>query len=168
MSTYAAIDLAGLAAPQVVETLDPEEILAAIKADVIERAPELEAVLALESEPSVKLLEAAAWREYILRARINDAARAVMMAFAVGTDLDHLAALLGVGRLTGETDAEFRARTQLSLEGFTTAGPVGAYQFHAQSAHAEVKDVAVASPVPGTVAITAPANSADTGVHATW
>ena len=161
MSVYAAIDLAGLVAPQVIEPLDPETILAEIKADVIARAPELEAVLALESEPAVKVLEAAAFREFLVRARINDAARSVMLAFAVGTDLDQLAALVGVARLEGETDTDFRARTQLSLEGFTTAGPIGAYEFHARSAHAQVKDVGVASPTPGTVDVTILSDTGD-------
>jgi len=159
MTTYSPIDLDTLPAPQVIEALDAETILAAIKADVIARAPELEDVLELESEPATKVLEAAAFRELLLRARINDAARAVMVAHATGADLDNLAALFGVERLEGESDREFRDRTQLSLEGFSTAGPVGAYEFHALAAHAEVKDVAVSSPAPGTVEVAVLARS---------
>jgi phage-related baseplate assembly protein len=36
----------------------------------------------------------------MLRQRINDAARAVMPAYAVKADLDHIAALFGITRLT--------------------------------------------------------------------
>ena len=86
------IDLSLLPAPAVVETLDYEAILSALKADLIARAPELAPALQLESEPLVKLLEVAAWRETVLRARINDAARAVMLPWATGADLDNLAA----------------------------------------------------------------------------
>lgn len=148
-----SIDLSQLPAPSVVEPLDFETILATIKADVIALAPAAATTLALESEPMTKLLEVLAYRELLLRARINDAARSVMLAYATGSDLDHLAALVGVSRLADETDERLRARTQLSLEGFSTAGPVLSYVFHALSASNEVKDVHVDSPVPGDVRV---------------
>lgn len=169
MSAFDVIDLAQLPTPMVVEALDFETILAQMKSDLLARAPELAEVLALESEPAVKLLEVCAYRELLLRARVNDAARAVMLATATGADLDNLAALYGVtrqvidpGDATAlppipailETDVDFRLRTQLALEGFSTAGPIGAYTFHALSADPQVKDVAVDSPAPGTVRVT--------------
>jgi len=147
------IDLSRLPAPSVVEPLDYETILATLKADLLALAPELGEVLALESEPATKLCEVFAYRELLLRARINDAARATMLAYARGSDLDHLAALFGVQRLEGETDARLRARTQLSLEGHTTAGPILSYRFHALSASPRVADVTIDSPKPGTVRI---------------
>ncbi|MDO5631139.1 MAG: baseplate J/gp47 family protein [Paracoccus sp. (in: a-proteobacteria)] len=174
--TYSAIALDQIPAPDVVEALDFETILAEMRADLVARAPELAAVLALESEPLNKLLEVCAYRELILRARVNDAARAVMLATATGSDLDHLAALLGVARLEVtpadptasppqpaiyEDDAALRLRAQLSLEGLSTAGPRGSYEFHARSASAEIADVAVDSPTPGTVRVTVLARSGD-------
>ena len=101
-------DLATLPAPQIIEPLDFEQILADLKADILDRAPELAEVLALESDPIVKLLEACAYRELLYRARVNDAARAHLLAFATGGDLDHLAAQYGVTRQDGEADALFR------------------------------------------------------------
>jgi len=169
LSGFDAINLSLLPPPAVVEALDFEAILTAMKADLIARAPELAPVMALESEPAVKLLQVCAYRELIIRQRINDAARAVMLATATGTDLENLAALYGVTRLTItpadtsvtpnvpavlESDAAFRARIQLALEGFSTAGPTGAYLFHALSADPLVKDVYVDSPTPGTVRVT--------------
>lgn len=154
MSRFAAIDLSQLPAPQVVETLDFEGVVAALKADLTARYPEAAQVLDLESEPLVKLIEAFAYRETLLRARINDAARAVMLAHATGGDLENLVALLGVARLVDEADAALRARAQLALEGYTVAGSVGAYAFHARSASADVADVAVTSDAPGSVTIT--------------
>ncbi|WP_298396679.1 baseplate J/gp47 family protein [uncultured Azonexus sp.] len=148
-----SIDLTKLPAPAVVESLNFETILATIKADVIANYPDAAATLQLESEPITKLIEVFAYRELMLRARINDAARSVMLAYAVSTDLDHLAALVGVSRLDGETDDRLRYRTQLSLEGFSTAGPVLSYVFHALSASNQVKDVYVHSPIPGDVRV---------------
>jgi phage-related baseplate assembly protein len=81
------IDLSQLPAPEVVEPLDFEviyqDLLATFRALMGEgwTAP-------LESDPVVKLLELAAYREVQLRARINDAARAVLLAYAVGADLE--------------------------------------------------------------------------------
>lgn len=169
MSAYDAIDLTRLPLPAAVEVLDFEVILAALKADLILRAPELTGVIDLESEPVVKLLEVVAFREVIWRARANDSVRAVHLATAAGTDIDALAALFGVMRLTitpadplaippaaavMEADGDLRARTQLALEGFSTAGPVGGYVFHALSASGQVKDVSVETPTPGTVRVT--------------
>lgn len=169
MSGFGAIDLSRLPPPDVVERLDFETILGAMKAELISRAPELAPVLALESEPAVKILEVAAYRELLLRARINDAARAVMLATATGTDLDHLAALFGVARFVLdpgdpeaappvpaelEADGDLRYRVQLALEGFSVAGPVGAYTYHAFAASPLVRDVSIASPEPGQVLVT--------------
>jgi len=163
------IDLAILPAPQVIEPLDYESILAALKADLLIRLPALADTLELESEPVVKLLEISAYRELTLRARINDAARAVLLSHASGADLDNLAALFGVARLlldagdpnaappippTYESDSRLRVRAQMTLEGFSTAGPRGAYVFHALTADPAVYDVAVDSPLPGQVRVT--------------
>lgn len=169
MSGFGVLDLSRLSPPDVVERLDYETILGAMRADLLARAPTLAPVLALESEPAVKILEVAAYRELLLRARINDAAKAVLLATATGADLDHLAALFGVRRFvldpggtgaappvppTLESDGDLRYRTQLALEGFSTAGPRGAYAYHAFSASPLVRDVSVTSPTPGQVLVT--------------
>ena len=81
--------------PDVVEVLDYETILAERKATLVSLYPEeqQEAVartLTLESEPIVKLLEENAYREVIWRQRVNEAARAVMLAYAEDADLDQI------------------------------------------------------------------------------
>lgn len=167
--TYSAIDLSRLPVPDAIEPLDTEAMIAAIKAKVLDVAPELADVLALESEPAVKLIEAMAYFGILHRARVNDGVKAVLLATATGSDLEHLAALFGVARLVVvpadpdavppvaaemETDADLRSRTQLALEGFSTAGPRGAYLFHALSASGEVLDASVTSPAPGDVVVT--------------
>ena len=167
MSGFTAIDLAKLPSPEVVEQLDYEQILATVLSDLRNRDDQFTAIV--ESDPAYKILEVAAYRETLLRARINDASRAVMLAYARKTDLDNLAAFFGVERQlvdtgdseaippvppTYEDDNRFRKRVQLSLEGHSTAGPVGSYVFHSLTASAQVKDVDISSPSPGEVVVT--------------
>ena len=164
--SFTAVDLSQLAAPDVVETLDYEVILAAMVADLQARDPAFTALV--ESDPAYKILEVAAYRETIIRQRVNDGAKAVMLAYAGGADLDQIAANYNVERLvldegnpdaippvapTLESDTDLRRRVQLSFEGFSTAGPVGAYVFHALGADPDVLDVSVASPAPGDVVV---------------
>ena len=163
------INLSTLPPPQIVEIPDFEAIVADMKANLVRAIPELSAVLALESEPLVKAFEVFAYRELILRSRVNDAAKGVMLAYAQGADLDNLAAFYGVVRhivqaadVTTipptaeilEDDESYRARIQLAPEGFSVAGPIGAYRFHAKSADPSVKDVGVSSPNAGQVLVT--------------
>lgn len=148
------IDLTKLPAPTVIATLDYETILAEIKASLIALAPDFAAVLQLESEPLTKFCEMAAYRELLLRAQINDAAKAVMLAYAIGSDLDNLVATYNIARIAGETDDALRSRAQLSFEGFSVAGPVQAYRYHALSASSQVRDVDVTSPAGGQVRLT--------------
>lgn len=163
------IDLSRLPRPDIIETIDVEGIVEELKSAMLTFLPDLADVLNLESEPAVKLLEFVAFREILLRARINDAASSVMLASATGADLENLAALLGVSRKTilaadleatppvpaeMEADAELRTRAQLAIEGLSTAGTRESYRFHALSAAPEVKDVSVTSPSPGTVVVT--------------
>lgn len=161
------IDLSKLVPPEVVETLSYETILAALLADLQFRDPSFSALV--ESDPVYKILEVCAYRELLLRQRVNDAARSVMLAYAAGTDLDQLAALYGVERLitdpgdpeatppvdpTYESDDALRRRVQLAPESITTAGSRGSYVFHALSASSLVKDVDVDSVQPGEVQVT--------------
>jgi len=162
--TFTAVDLSRLPMPDVIEQVDYEAVLAAMRADLQARLPEFTAWL--ESDPIVKLLEVAAYREMLLRQHFNDRARSVMLAYALGADLDHLGALLGVKRrlldpgdpakqqpARYESDADFRRRITLAPESFSVAGPEGAYIYHALGAHADVLDASVASPAPGRVQV---------------
>jgi phage-related baseplate assembly protein len=171
-STFTAVDLSRLPFPDVVEPLDFETIRAAMLADFSARNPEYSALL--RSDPACKLLEEFAYRELLLRNRINAAAKAITLAHAEGADLDHLAARYNVARLvldpgdasarppvppTFEPDVDLRRRVQLAFEGLSTAGPTGAYIFHALGAHPDVRDASVESPAPGEVLVTVLARS---------
>ncbi|CNC28605.1 baseplate assembly protein J [Yersinia pseudotuberculosis] len=129
----------------------------------------LKPTISLESEPLVKLLQENAYREVILRQRVNDAARAVMVAYAVGSDLDQLGANNNVERLVitpadptaippieavMESDSDFRVRIPQAFEGLSVAGPTGAYEYHAKSADGRVADASAISPTPACVTVT--------------
>lgn len=169
-----SIDLSLVPAPAVVEPLDFESIFESRKAALIALWPEedrlaLEVTLYLESEALTLFLQESAYRELLLRARINDAAHSVMLAYATGTNLDQIGANYGVDRLTitpanpaavppvaavMESDPDFRTRILLSLGSLSVAGPEDAYIFHALSADARVANVSVASPAPGEILVT--------------
>ncbi|MDR1311093.1 MAG: baseplate J/gp47 family protein [Burkholderiaceae bacterium] len=52
-----------------------------------------------------------------------------------------------------EDDERLRERIYLAPEAFTVAGPVGSYIYLAKSTHQSIVDVAVTSPIPGTVTL---------------
>ncbi|NRM93547.1 baseplate assembly protein [Salmonella enterica subsp. enterica serovar Typhi] len=170
----AVIDLSQLPAPQIVDVPDFDTLLAERKAEFVALHPkdEQEAVsrtLELESEPVTKLLQENAYRELLLRQRINEAAQAVMAAYAIGSDLDQLAANYNVKRLTVtpadndavppvaavmESDEALRLRVPAAFEGLSVAGPTAAYEFHARSADGRVADASATSPAPAEVVLT--------------
>ncbi|MFV8800737.1 baseplate assembly protein [Yersinia sp. LJYL362] len=168
------IDLSQLPAPLAVEALDYETLLAERKAELIALYPadEQEAItrtLSLESEPLVKLLQENAYRELVLRQRVNEAAQAVMVAYANSSDLDQLGANNNVQRLViapadpdaippvaavMESDTDFRLRIPQAFEALSVAGPTGAYEAHARSADGRVADASALSPSPACVTVT--------------
>lgn len=163
---FTVVNLSQLPAPNVVESLDFETILAAMIADLQERDPTFTAMV--ESDPAYKILEVCAYRELLIRQRVNESAKAVMLAYATGADLDQLGANVGVQRqvitpaddttvpptpAVMEDDDAFRARIQLSPEGYTTAGSEGSYVFHGLGASSDVKDIQAISPTPGKVTV---------------
>ena len=160
-----SVDLSALPPPQIVPPLDYETVLARKLAKLLELSPEYTALV--ESDPAMKLLQADSYDEMLLSQALNDAARGMLLAFAAGPQLDHIAALFGVTRLevapadpqTGapaviESDRALRRRVQLAPHSFSVAGPELAYVFHARTAHGDVADASAVSPAPGEVVVT--------------
>lgn len=154
------IDLSLLPPPDVVETLEFEaiyqEVVGVFRSHMGDQWTAL-----LESDPVVKIMETIAYRELLMRARVNSAAKASLLAYAKGADLDNRAADYGVQRLTiraadpdavppvaavMEDDEALRYRTRLSLEALSVAGSRGAYEYHGLTASAELANVSVDSP----------------------
>jgi phage-related baseplate assembly protein len=170
----AVIDLSQLPPPQIVDVPDFETLLAERKAAFVALYPAdqqdtVRRTLALESEPITKQLQENTYREILLRQRINEAALAVMVAYANSSDLEQLGANYNVKRLTVtpadndavppvaavmETDEALRLRIPAAFEGLSVAGPTAAYEFHAKSADGRVADASATSPAPAEVVLT--------------
>ncbi|GHA13353.1 baseplate assembly protein [Devosia pacifica] len=163
----ATLDLSRFPPPFAIKALDLDTVLA-------ERLARLKSLFAAEGidwdvdqlvgNPAAILERADSYRELLVRAALNDAVRAVMVAFAIGSDLEHLAAFYGLSRrvitpaqngqpAVMESDAELRRRALLAPEAFAAAGPHGAYVFHALNADPRVLNADVWSPAPGEVQV---------------
>ncbi|MGI0120077.1 baseplate assembly protein [Zooshikella sp. RANM57] len=164
MSEYTAIDLSQLPAPDVIEQLDYESIFNAM----LDQLKSYGFTALVESDPAYKILEISAYRELLIRQQFNERAQSLLLAYAQGADLDHIGANYGVKRkmikpaeikdnqpipAVMESDDEFRRRIQLGPEGYSTAGPEGAYLFHASKAHDQILDVKPYSLQPGEVTV---------------
>jgi phage-related baseplate assembly protein len=152
-------DLLALPPPGVVEDRTYQQIYQEVLQIFAAFAPEY--ALFLHSDPAVKVIQVIAYREFLLRGRINSAARANLLAFSTGTDLDHLASFYGVLRRTDETDLELRQRLLLRITGFSAAGPINGYRYYALSASPDVRDANVSSPAPGVVQVSVLSHTGD-------
>lgn len=93
------IDLSQLPKPTIIEELDFETILVDVKALMVAVFPAdqqsaVAAALGLESEPLNIIAQAMAYRELLLRQRINEAVAACMLSHSTGDDLDNITANL--------------------------------------------------------------------------
>ncbi|CAH5927558.1 baseplate J/gp47 family protein [Klebsiella pneumoniae] len=163
------IDLSQLPQPTIIEELDFEEILIEVKAVMVAAYPvdhqtAVIAALALESEPLNIIAQAIAYREMLLRQRINEGVAASMLSHSTGDDLDNIAANLDTERLViteatdtadavMESDEALRLRAQSAFEGMSVAGPSAAYEYFARSASGKVADVRASSPSPAEIII---------------
>lgn len=157
-----SIDLSRLPAPNVIEALSYEAMLAAARdrfmaawADARALDPSLPAydVELLETDPAQIVLQAITYQRLLDRARVNDAARAVLAPFARGADLDAVAARVGVQRLVVtpasgatpaviESDASLLRRYLLAFDR-PSAGSPDSYLFLAYTAWPLMHDAAV-------------------------
>lgn len=158
-------NLSQLPTPAVIDDLSYDAIYTQLLQDFRARFPEYSALL--ESDPALKLIEAFAYRELLLRNRINEAAKANLLAFATGGDLDHLASFYDVVRQlidpgdpdalpqprspVWEDDESLRNRVWLRIQGSSSAGPAVMYRYHCLSAHPDIIDCYVDSPSSGRV-----------------
>ena len=143
---HSAIDLSAYPPPDAIDPLDYEAALAARKEAFMAsfearatRSPaesaEMRRMLDYEYEPIVGLLEADAYCDTIFAARLNDKARAVLLATAWGATLDHIGAtyfrstrrvLAAADPVAGtaaalEDDDTYRQRLALSPESWSCA-----------------------------------------------
>ncbi|WP_314338426.1 baseplate J/gp47 family protein [Acinetobacter guillouiae] len=161
------VDFSQLPIPELISNIDYEEILKQRKESFISlyTSPKDQeswrVILSRESEPVVKLLEENAYLEMLYKNKCNEDARSLLLAYATGSDLDHLALTeYGLTRLlvtpenttvipplpaVYESDERLKERCLLSWDSLNTAGSVNAYRFFSLSADGRVHGVKVYS-----------------------
>ncbi len=182
------IDLSKLEKPEIIESLNVEaifkealkgfqEYLNAVEgaqatngAGVAQNNQIFNALLA--SDPAVKLMEYWAYREFLLRARINDAFAQTLLAYARGEALDHKAAPWNITRgvigydekgepIKWQSDDDLRKIIQMAPEGISTAGSRMSYVFHGLNLGRLTKALEVEKPDENTIIITHHLNPQD-------
>lgn len=144
----AGIDLGLLPPLTVVKQMTHEEI----QAEMV-KVGQLDGVN--PSDAAFRPILAGSYRETLMRQDADEQCRALSLATARGTDLDHLGITYyrqsdgqPVKRLESEPDDDYRIRLHNSPGGLSTAGPVAAYEFHSMSAHPNIKQALCTSPKP--------------------
>lgn len=163
------IDMSKAPVPDIIETPDFEQKYSELKSLFLSLDPAYAQIMQLESEPVVKLLQLAAYRELHLIGKVNDATRANILASSEGNDLDALASRYNVQRLTVqsadpsttpptplimESDEALRRRAQMAFDGLNTAGSIDSYIYHALGSDGKVRDADAFSPAPTEITLT--------------
>jgi phage-related baseplate assembly protein len=137
-------EYAGLPAPAIIEEIDIEALLTA-KVGRLQNNFDVAGlpytVSTSEYDPAVIQLQGAAYDDARLRQRINEAVRANLLAFALGSDLDQLGAFHSVVRMAGEDDDRYAYRIVLKNADRNSGGTAPRIEFLAMSADIRVKDV---------------------------
>lgn len=155
-----SIDISNLPAPAIIEQKSFEVVLAEMLNDLALRDPKLANLT--PSDPAYIVLEVAAYRETLKGVEFNDRVKGLLLAFSKGPDLDHIGVtyyrtarlLLDAGDATAippvpatyESDEAYLERLLIAEDAYSTAGPEGAYIYHASKADVNVKHVKITSP----------------------
>ena len=156
MTEFTSVNIRELDPPKMFPDPSDEAIFAELKARMIELNPEYEAALNLESEEITIAFQQFAYRLSVHQQDCNEGVLQQLLSYAQGQNLDWQGEIKGVGERhviapgdvqaippidpVYESDPDYRRRIQLAPEGYSVAGPVGAYIYHALRADALVKD----------------------------
>ncbi len=162
------LDLSTVPAPDVFTPLDTEVIIQRMTTMMTALVPSLGPSLEVETNPITKSFQVFAYEITLWVANANRQSKGLLLAFARGPQLDHLAAFIPLKRLVItpadpsvfppvpevlERDDDFRARIRASYDGLSPAGNRGMWLRRAREASGEVKDVNPISPVPTEVTL---------------
>lgn len=145
--TSSSLDLSNFSSSAIFDPISFEIIRSARIADLQQRliaAGWQYDVVALETDPGIYLQETGAYREMLTLQAIDDAQKAVLLAFAQGPFLDRLGDDQGTARMPNEIDDRYRGRIQLAPEAFSATGTPGGYIYYAMGADPTVADVGCA------------------------
>lgn len=134
--------LAALPKPRIIQELDYDAIRSARIQYMVDNATRYGMaydVERLKSDPAVVVIEDAAYRETLLRARGNDIARAGYLFYAVGSEVDHKGQFHDCYRMPGEDDDRYKERIILAIRGRSTGGTEPRYEGAAMAASLRVQ-----------------------------
>jgi phage-related baseplate assembly protein len=151
---FDVVDMSALPRPDAIETWSFEAILAARIAKFLAYWSEARAidpelpeydVDALETDPAKILQRVDAFREGLVRQRVNDAVRATYLLLAQqDADVEARALEYNTVRAPGETLASLKLRALLAWENLSIGGSYGGYEYQARSvAPADILDCVV-------------------------
>jgi phage-related baseplate assembly protein len=155
------IDLSQLPPPDVVEVPEFQTLVDEYVDWLAARDPLLAQLDQHPADPAWHVVHLLAYRELLLREKINDGVRSLLLGTSWGTNLDHLGVPEGVERRSTETetgavvlepDDDYRHRIHLRKRAIG-AGVIEAYESAALAADARVSTVLATSPDPATVVL---------------
>lgn len=103
------------------------------------------------SDENMMLLEAFAYRELHLHRDFNNRVNSLLLLYSKGSALDAKGGDRNLERLEGESDEAFLERILMSWDGYSTAGALGAYEYHARSVSSLIENVQAFSPKKGVI-----------------
>lgn len=141
------INLKELPTPDFFYEVDYEKELKQLQERFLKLNPGYENLL-LESDPINKLLQVYAYQNIILKTEVNEKLKQCLLSDSTGANLDNIAANSVTPRLPGESDESLRYRASIAPEGYTSAGPKGAYEFHSLAVSSDVMHAEVYAHMP--------------------
>lgn len=141
------IDLTRLPKPSFFYQIDYEKELADLQKNYLSLNPSYENLL-LDSDPVNKLIQLYAYQKILLKQEVNEKLRQCLLSDATGANLDNIAANSVTTRLPGESDESLRYRASIAPEGFTCAGPIGAYEYHALKVSKDIMHATILAHTP--------------------
>lgn len=152
------IDLSQLPKPQAIELVDLNEIqtrlLTSFKTILEDNGYGHIFDALVVTDPAIAVLEAISGEAMVLYQRFNDAYAQGLLAFAAGTNLEHMGAPWNIERaiteyddngeaVTYQSDDDLRKLIQLAPEGLSTAGSALGYKFHALKSGRQIASVSL-------------------------
>ncbi|GAA5097390.1 baseplate assembly protein [Wohlfahrtiimonas larvae] len=141
------VNLNGLPEPTFFYDINYENELKNLQDEFLKLNPSYEDLL-LESDPINKTLQVFAYKAVLLKSEVNEKLKQCLLKYATAENLDQVAANSVTQRLPNESDESLRYRASIAPEGFTCAGPSGAYEYHALNVSSDVMHATVLAHTP--------------------
>ena len=163
--TPVQVTLANLPAPTIIQQVNYQVIFSQILSTFQTLNPAFTAVV--EGDPAYMLLQVLAYQVMLIAQQEQNDILGLLLAYAIDSQLDQIAANVDVIRLPGEQDNAFRLRIQQAMHLYSVAGPAGAYRSLTYAVAQNIADVAVFSPSPGSVTVAVMAYDSTPSANAT-